>query len=132
MPRKASGAKKVSIIREIQNNGDIYVYERKTIYDPIKRYNRSIGKTLIGKIPKGQTEMIDTRPKKKSVVVLEDQMAKEAKVSRRHVGMLDIVAHVAEKSGVAKQLQKAIPNDIGLRQKIQTLAWYGFASDGDS
>ncbi len=104
MPRKASGAKKVSIIREIQNNGDIYVYERKTIYDPIKRYNRSIGKTLIGKIPKGQTEMIDTRPKKKSVVVLEDQMAKEAKVSRRHVGMLDIVAHVAEKSGVAKQL----------------------------
>ena len=132
MPRKASGAEKVSIIREIQDNGDTYVYERKTIYDPIKRYNRSVGKTLIGKIPKGHTEMIDTRPKKRTVVVSEDQMAEVVKASRRHVGMLDIVAHVAEKSGVAKQLHKAIPDDIGLRQKMQTLAWYEFASDGDS
>ena len=76
--------------------------------------------------------MIDTRPKKRTVVVSEDQMAEVVKASRRHVGMLDIVAHVAEKSGVAKQLHKAIPDDIGLRQKMQTLAWYEFASDGDS
>ena len=51
MPRKASGAEKISIIRETQENGDIYVYERKTIYDPIKKYNKPISKTLIGKIP---------------------------------------------------------------------------------
>ena len=130
MPRKASGGEKVSIIRETQGNGDIYVYERKTIYDPIKRYNRPAGKTLIGKIPKGQSEMIDTRPKKRVVILSMDQVTEVVQASKRHVGMLDIVAHVAEKSGVTKQLQKAVPDDIGLRQKIQTLAWYGFATDG--
>ena len=132
MPRKASGEEKLSIIRETQANGDIYIYERKTIYDPIKRYNRSTGKTLIGKIPKGQAEMIDTRPKKRTVIVPADQMAEIVKASKRRIGMLDIVAHVAEKSGVAKQLQKSVPYDIGLRQKMQTLAWYGFATDGDT
>ena len=132
MSRKASGAEKVSIIRETQDNGDIYVYERKTIYDPNKRYNRSTGKTLIGKIPKGHTEMINTRPKKRALSLSADQVADVGKASRRHIGMLDIIAHVAEKSGVTKQLQKAVPDDIGLQQKMQTLAWYGFASDGDT
>ena len=47
MPRKASGTEKVSIIRESQANGDIYVYERKVIYDPINKYNRPLSKTLI-------------------------------------------------------------------------------------
>ncbi len=46
--------------------------------------------------------------------------------------MLDIIAHVADKSGITKQLQKAVPDDIGLRQKMQTLAWYGFATDGST
>ena len=34
MLRKASGAINVGIIRERQKNGDIYIYERKTKYDP--------------------------------------------------------------------------------------------------
>ncbi len=68
MPRKASGVEKISIARDTQDNGDIYVYERKTIYDPIKKYNRILSKTLIGKIPKGSTEMVDTRPKKRPVI----------------------------------------------------------------
>ena len=131
MPRKASGAEKISIIRETQENGDIYVYERKTIYDPIKKYNKPISKTLIGKIPKGHTEIVNTRPKKRMVDPPTDQ-EENVKASKRHVGMLDIVAHVAEKSGVVKQLQKSVPNNIGLQQKMQTLAWYGFASDGST
>lgn len=46
--------------------------------------------------------------------------------------MLDIVAHVAGKSGVARQLATAIPNDTGLRQKVQSLSWYSFAMDGNT
>ena len=132
MPRKASSTEKISIIRETQDNGDIYVYERKTIYDPIKRYNRSTGKTLIGKIPKGQIEMTETRPRKRAVIIPADHAAEVVKASKRRIGMLDIIAHVADKSGITKQLQKAVPNDIGLRQKMQTLAWYGFATDGST
>lgn len=132
MPRKASGGEKVSIIRESQANGDIYVYERKVIYDPIKKYNRPLSKTLIGKIPKGQTEMVETRPKKRTVVISDDQISEVVKASNRHVGMLDIIAHVAEKSDVTRQVMEAVPDDIDLRQKMLTLAWYGFASDGDT
>lgn len=132
MPRKSSGVEKISIARDTQDNGDIYVYERKTIYDPIKKYNRILSKTLIGKIPKGSTEMVDTRPKKRPVIITADQGAEIIKASKRPVGMLDIIAHVAEKSDVARQVLKAVPDDIGLRQKMLTLAWYGFASDGDT
>ena len=75
MPRKASGTEKISIARELQDNGDIYVYERKMIYDSIKKYNRTLSKTLIGKIPKGSAEMVDTRPKKRPVIITADQAA---------------------------------------------------------
>ena len=109
MSRKASGAEKVSIIRETQDNGDIYVYERKTIYDPNKRYNRSTGKTLIGKIPKGHTEMINTRPKKRALSLSADQVADVGKASRRHIGMLDIIAHVAKKIRCYKAAAEGCP-----------------------
>ena len=46
MPRKASGAVKVGTVREKQKNGDIYIYERKTKYDPNKGYSITISKTL--------------------------------------------------------------------------------------
>ena len=129
MPRKASGAEKLSIVKETQANGDIYVYERKTIYDPNKKYNRSLGKKLIGKIPYDSTEMVETRPKRRPLVVEEEE---RVAASKRRIGMLDIVAHVSEKSGVSCQLMKAVADDVGLRQKMQTLAWYAFASDGDT
>lgn len=132
MPRKASLAEKVRTIRETQSNGDIYIYERKTIYDPNLKYNRCLGKTLIGKIPKGSSEIIETRPKRRDQSTLLETAEKTITASKRRVGMLDIIAHVEEKSGVARQLNKAIPDDIGLRQKTQTLSWYCFAMDGNT
>ena len=65
MPRKASGAINVGIIRERQKNGDIYIYERKTKYDPNKKYSDTISKVLIGKIVNGTDEIVDTRPKRR-------------------------------------------------------------------
>lgn len=64
MPAKPSGKIKTGIIRVTQENGDIYVYERQTLYDPDKHYNVSKGSKLIGKISKGKTEIEPTRPKR--------------------------------------------------------------------
>ena len=74
MPRNASGEIKTRIVRQQQKNGDIYVLERKTQYDPDKKYNRVISTTLINKIPKGSSEPVPTRPKrsKKSSIPVID------------------------------------------------------------
>ena len=132
MPRKASGAIKVGFVRERQKNGDIYIYERKTKYDPNKGYSVTISKTLTGKIVNGTDKVVDTRPKRRKVdhVSMIDKDASE--VTKRHVGMLDIVSHVASKSGISAEINRASGNDKGIAQKIQTLVWYDFATDGET
>lgn len=50
MPAKPSGEIKTKIIHQPQKNGDIYVLERQTIYDPVKKYNKVLSSKLIGKI----------------------------------------------------------------------------------
>lgn len=133
MPRKASGAVKVGIIRETQPNGDIYVYERKTKYDPIKHYNVTISKTLTGKILKGTDKIIETRPKKRTVTmeITGDASSVPVLASKRHIGMLDIISHVSEKSGITSEITKAA-GDRGTALKMQTLTWYAFACDGET
>ena len=39
MPAKASCEIKTRTVRQPQKNGDIYVIERQTQYDPVKKYN---------------------------------------------------------------------------------------------
>ena len=56
---------KTGIIHKRQKNGDIYVYERVTVYSPEKHRNEHVSSRLLGKIPAGQTEMISTRPRRK-------------------------------------------------------------------
>ncbi len=65
MSRQASGLIKTGIIRERRKNGDIYVYERKTRYDPEKGYSVVLSKTLTGKIPAGQSEIVKTKTRRK-------------------------------------------------------------------
>lgn len=132
MPKKASGVVKSGIIREKQKNGDIYIYERKTKYDPIKRYNVTISKTLIGKIVNGTVEVTETRPKRRRTEPNDPDTPISIKASRHHVGMLDIVNHVSLKSGVTSEVVTATNSDRGTAQKILTLSWYAFASDGET
>ena len=40
MPAKPSGEIKVRTIKSKQKNGDIYIRERRTIYDPEKKCNK--------------------------------------------------------------------------------------------
>lgn len=42
MPAKPSGEIKTKIVHQPQKNGDIYVLERQTIYDPEKKYNKAM------------------------------------------------------------------------------------------
>ena len=132
MPRKASGAINVGIIRERQKNGDIYIYERKTKYDPNKKYSDTISKVLIGKIVNGTDEIVDTRPKRRMADHTSGSGVTPTEITRRHVGMLDIVSHVADKSGITTEINKAVGRDRGIAQKLQTLAWYAFATDGET
>jgi hypothetical protein len=46
MPRKASLVPKNSRINVKRNNGDIYVYERITKYNPEKRFNEVVSSQL--------------------------------------------------------------------------------------
>lgn len=89
MPAKPSGEIKTKIIHQRQKNGDIYVLERKTIYDPEKKYNRVLSSKLLSKIPKGQTEPVPTRPKKAKIKE-QEQNAEIISAKRMRVGMMDI------------------------------------------
>ncbi len=42
MPKKASGEPKVKRVERPQSNGDIYIYEVTTLYNPEKRYNEHV------------------------------------------------------------------------------------------
>ena len=64
MPAKASGEIKTRIVNTTQKNGDIYVLERQTIYDPDKKRNRVLSTKLLSKIPKGSKTPVQNRPKK--------------------------------------------------------------------
>ena len=56
MARKHSGEIVTRTIRQRQKNGDIYVIERKTQYDPEKKYNVVLSSKIVGKIPLGQNQ----------------------------------------------------------------------------
>ena len=64
MPAKPSGTIKTSRVNVKQKNGDIYVMERQTLYDPVKKYNKVVSSKLIAKIPKGEKNSGAYTPKK--------------------------------------------------------------------
>lgn len=64
MPAKPSGEIKTSTIKSPQKNGDIYILERQTLYDSVKKYNKVLSTKLVAKIPKGSEIPVPTRPKR--------------------------------------------------------------------
>ncbi len=80
MARTCSGKVRTSYMRQKQKNGDIYVFERETKYDPEAGYTRNLSYKLIGKIKAGTTEIVPTRAKKKSKA--KDTAASETAASR--------------------------------------------------
>ncbi len=129
MPAKPSGEIKTKIIHQPQKNGDIYVLERKTIYDPDKKYNKVLSSKLIGKIPKGEKDPVPTRPKK-GKATKSDRKTEIVSAKRMHVGMMDIIDHIGKVSGIDDAVYSS--TDIGTAQKIISLARYLLATNGQS
>ena len=129
MPAKPSGKIKTSTIRQTQKNGDIYLLERRTIYDQEKKYNRVLSSRLIAKIPKGEKDPVPTRPKR-SKKAKSDQNSEIVSASRKHVGMMDIIDHIGKVSGIDDAIYAS--TDRGTAQKILSLARYLLATNGQS
>ena len=129
MPHIANKEPRVSTVRVTQKNGDIYILERKTMYDEKKKYNRILSSRLIAKIPKGGGNPVPTRPKR-AKSMSPDGKADNLTASRMRVGMMDIIAHVGEVSGIDSAVYAA--TDLGTAQKILSLARYLLATGGQT
>ena len=129
MPAKPSGEIKTTIIHQTQKNGDIYVLERKTQYDPVVKYNRVLSTRLLSKIPKGETIPVSTRPKR-SKSSKSSEKNEIVAATRKHVGMMDIINHIGSASGIDDAVYAS--TDIGTAQKIISLARYLVATNGQS
>ena len=132
MPRKASGEIKTRTIHQPQKNGDIYVIERQTRYDPEKKYNVVLSNRLIGKIPKGGTSIVPTRPKRPRSEKVSNSTTPVAVMtaSRKKVGMMDIIDHIGASSGIDAAIYNS--TDTGTAQKLLSLARYLLATNGQS
>ena len=132
MPTKSSREIKTRTIHQPQKNGDIYVIERQTQYDPVKKYNVVLSSRLIGKIPKGQETMVPTRPKRCGKEKVSNSTAPLAVVSasRKKVGMMDIIDHIGKTSGIDDAVYHN--TDRGTAQKILSLARYLLATNGQT
>jgi len=129
MPAKPSGEIKTRTIHNTQKNGDIYVLERKTVYDQEKKQNRVLSTKLISKIPKGTEKPVATRPKR-TILRIEYEKAEKLIASRDHIGMMDIIDHVGAVSGIDSGIYKN--TDLGTAQKLISIARYFLATNGQS
>ena len=118
------------IIRQRQKNGDIYVIERQTRYDPEKKYNVVLSSKIIGKIPLGQDQVVPTRPKRPSGEKVSNLPTPLLTASRTRVGMMDIIDHIGKVSGIDDVIYAN--TDLGTAQKILSLARYLLATNGQS
>ena len=129
MPAKASGEIKTRIIHSPQKNGDIYVLERQTLYDPQKKQNDVLSTKLLSKIPKGSKTPVPTRPKR-SNSAKGSEISTKITASRNRVGMMEIIDHI----GIASDIDNGVyaNTDIGTAQKIISIARYLLATNGQS
>lgn len=132
MPAKASCEVKTRTVRQTQKNGDIYVIERQTQYDPVKKYNVVLSSRIVGKIPKGETSVVSTRPKRRSgeKASISNVPDPPVKASRRKAGMMDIIDHIGKASGIDDAIYAA--TDQGTARKLLSLSRYLLATNGQS
>jgi len=129
MPAKASGEVKTRIVHDTKKNGDIYVLERQTLYDPVKKYNRILSTKLLSKIPKGSEIPVPTRQKTPNTGN-KPEIKGEITASRDRIGMMEIIDHIGAVSGIDDGIYSN--TDIGTAQKIISIARYLLASNGQT
>lgn len=119
MPRKASGEPKTKRIERRQTNGDIYVYEVTTLYNPKKRYNEHISSKLLGKKSANGAELLPTRPRKAPGTTTPIAV-------RKTVGVTDILAWIGRESGIDDDVFSSA--DKGTAQKVISIARFWMAN----
>ena len=119
MPRKASGEPKVKRIERPQSNGDIYIYEVTTLYNPEKRYNEHVSSRLLGKKSPDGNGIVPTRPRRSL------KTANNTAV-RKTVGVTDILEWIGRESGIDDDLFNS--TDKGTAQKIISIARFWMAN----
>lgn len=125
MGRPFTGKTHVGQRRETRPNGDVYVYERVTGYDPKTQKTKTLSTRLLGKIPAGSSEMVPTRPKKSASSVTKGSIEAE----RKHIGLQKILEWVGRESGIDEDLCKCFERGDAL--KLSAIARYWVATDGD-
>ena len=132
MARPVTNKIREYIVKIKRKNGDVYVLQRQSRYDPEKKYAVTISEKLLGKIPKGGTEVVPTRAKRKKVAVDTSAEADDkVSASRSYVGMLEILDWVGKTTGIDAALKIAFPEESDALKAI-SIARYLVASDGDS
>ena len=129
MSRQYTGKETVGRSEERKPNGSIYVYERTSWYDRDTKKTRSKRKLLGIKDPE-IGEVRDTRPRKKKTETSTEE--KELIVKKSANAMVSILEYLSNASGVSQEVTAATRGDRGTREKILTLAWYAFATEGRS
>jgi transposase len=129
VPAKPSGEVKIRTIKNARKNGDVYILERQTLYDPVKKQTKIISSRLVSKIPKGTETPVQTRPKK---VYCEKSRNSSGQISasRVRIGMMDMLSHIGAASGIDEGVHGG--TDIGTAQKIISIARYLLASNGQT
>lgn len=159
MARTRTGKQHKGVMRVTQKNGDVYIYERITAYNPETRKTYTVSKTLLGKILAGESEMIPTRPKKESTnevskdiplsagtepnnaratatepnnahATVTDDYQQPVTASQRRAGSTDILNWIGKESGLASDLRNCFP--LAQAQKIDSIAQYWLLTDGDT
>ena len=123
MGKEFSGKSHTGIRREKRPNGDIYVYERITAYDPKTKKTRTIEEHMQGKIKAGTTEIVPTRPKR-------PRGDSSVSTVRIHTGTTDILEWAGRESGIDDAIHSSFCD--GDAEKILSVARYWVATDGNT
>ena len=122
MSKPITGKTTTSVWKQKRKNGDIYVWERKTVYIPETRKTKELSRKLLGKIPVGSTngEIVPTRPKRKKT---EDAVPQSS--TRSKIGVTSLLRWVGEQSGITDDLLSCM--DEGSAKKVDTIAQFWLA-----
>ena len=123
MAKPISGKSHIGIRREKRPNGDIYVYERVTAYDPKTKKTRTIEEHMKGKIISGTQEIVPTRRKRPKGEAATSTL-------RIHTGTTDILEWAGRESGIDRDIRSSFRE--GDAEKILSIARYWVATDGNT
>lgn len=129
MPRPRTGKTHTGERREYRKNGDIYVYERITGYDPKIRKTVTLSERLKGKIKSGTDEIVPTRPKRRKG---EEQAKADdgTQASRLRTGVTKLLQWVGRSSGIDRDVHASFSR--GDAEKILSISRYLVATDGNT